>query len=205
MDRLLIACPFRRTEMKLLTEKDLIEGCKNRDRKVQAFLYRRYYSDFLKVCFRYSANQQDAEQWMNDGFYKIFTRIDQFEYKGSFEGWMKRIVVHTCLDNLRSAIHKHSSQLDEIDEQKAAYLKDNDLHGPIQNLSYKELVALIHSLPTMHKTVFNLYVFDGYSHKEIAVKLNIKEGTSQWYVNQARELLKQRIPMHTSKMMRYDK
>lgn len=190
--------------MPVLTDQEIIAGCKAQDRKVQAGLYRQYYSDFLKICMRYAVSQQDAEQWMNDGFYKIFTRIEQYRGDGSFEGWMKRILVHTCLDNVKSVMRKQGDRYMEIDDVKAQQVMAAHSDNAIQQIGFKELVHTIQALPAMHKTVFNLFVFDGYSHKEIAQILNIKEGTSYWYVNQARELLKQRLSANASKTARYD-
>lgn len=191
--------------MPALTEHELIKGCTAQDRKVQACLYKQYYSQFLKICLRYANSQQDAEQWMNDGFYKIFTRIAQYKNEGSFEGWMKRVMIYTCLDNIKSAMNKQGSRYLEIDEVKAQQLEQTTTHDTIQHISFKELIRLIQTLPAMHKTVFNLYVFDGYSHKEIAQQLSIKEGTSYWYVNKAREILKQLMSAQVLKPVRHDK
>lgn len=160
---------------------------------MQGYLYKKYYSDFLKICLRYANTMHDAEQWLNDGFFKVFTKINMYDGKGSFEGWMKRIVVNTCLDNLR-ANKKHSALVfTEIADNSSATTSAHISNDAMQNMGFKEIIMVLQQIPETHRTVFNLYVFEGYSHKEIAVGLGIKEGTSYWYMSQARELLKQKI------------
>jgi len=147
---------------------------------------------FLKVCARYAKSMQDAEQLLNDGFLKIFTQIDLFRNNGSFAGWMQRIMVNTCIDYLRGTalkeemnIHVHS-----IPAEESNISVDN---VAIENMEFRELVKIIQSLPSMTRTVFNLFVFDGYNHKEISEQLAISEGTSHWHVHQARNLLQKKI------------
>lgn len=179
--------------MPILTDKELIHGCKSGDRKVQNLLYRQYYGIFLKICMRYATDQQDAEQCMNDGFYKIFTRIEQYKHEGSFEGWMKKIMVNTCLDSLKGAANRKMVALDIDDANHDKYPETVTFNDGLHNINFKEVVALIQKLPPVYKIVFNLYVFDGYSHQEIAKELSIREGTSAWYLNKARTQLKQEL------------
>jgi len=174
------------------SEKHIIEGCRKNNRTFQEYLYKKYYSIFLKVCSRYARDMQDAEQLMQDGFLKIFNHIHDFGNKGSFEGWMRRIMVNTCLDYLKSKYLKNSMQLFFIQE-----MADNSLcsiqNSALDKIALKDLLAIIQTLPPMSKMVFNLFIFDGYTHREIADMLHISEGTSQWHVNNARKILQQKL------------
>jgi RNA polymerase sigma-70 factor (ECF subfamily) len=134
----------------------------------------------------------DAEQLMQDSFLKIFNHMNDYSGKGSFEGWMRRIVVNTCLDYLKSKYLKNSMQLhfpNEIGESATFSISNNAL----DKIAMKDLLGIIQTLPPMSRTVFNLFVFEGYSHKEIGKLLEMSEGTSQWHVNNARKSLQQKI------------
>jgi len=174
------------------TEQDIIEGCRRNDRMLQEHLYKKYYSLFLKLCARYAKDMYDAEQLVQDGFLKIFNHMNDYVGKGSFEGWMRRIVVNTCLDYLKSKYLKNSMQLhfpNEIADSATFSINNNAL----DKIAMKDLLGIIQTLPPMSRTVFNLFVFDGYSHKEIGKILEMSEGTSQWHVNNARKSLQQKI------------
>lgn len=134
----------------------------------------------------------DAEQLLNDGFLKIFTQIDNFKNVGSFEGWMRRIMVNTCLDFLRSSAFKEEMimHVNAIPAEQTNIAVSNEA---IQGMDFKELVNVIQSLPAMTRTVFNLFVFEGFNHREISSQLDISEGTSHWHVHQARNILQKKI------------
>jgi len=162
-----------------------------------------YYSTFLKVCARYAKSMQDAEQLLNDGFLKIFTQAEQYKNTGSFGGWMQRIMVNTCLDYLRGTslkeeMHMHSNS---IPAEESNISVNNDA---IESMDFRELVKIIQSLPAMTRTVFNLFVFDGYNHKEISEQLTISEGTSSWHVHQARNMLQKRIKNSDHQKVTYE-
>lgn len=143
----------------------------------------------MKICLRYTNDMSEAEHCLNDGFLKIFTRLSQYNNVGSFEGWMKRIMVNTCLDKLKS--QKTLKNFNTVDI--ADYNTDHAGHSvnsAIPQMTFNEIVQSLQKLPETYRAVFNLNVFEGYSHKEIAQLLSIKEGTSYWYLNKARELLK---------------
>lgn len=178
--------------MQAFTEKEVIKGCCKYDRAFQEYLYHQYSGLFLKLCVRYAANFHDAEQLLQDAFLKIFSSIQQYGNKGSFEGWMRRIVVNTCLDYLRSKQFKENRQtnLVEIFPENVGFQCEATV---LQKMNLESLVVLIQSLPPMSRAVFNLFVMEGYSHKEIAQQLNISEGTSQWHVNNARQSLQKKI------------
>lgn len=174
------------------TEHEIIEGCKNNNPYFQELLYKNNYSLFLKICARYSKDMYDAEQILQDGYLKIFKSIQHFAFKGSFEGWMKRIIVNNCLDYLKSKQFNDNAKLDFVEEIGEHKLMTSENNG-LSNMGLKDLILLIQALPPMSKTVFNLFIFDGYSHKEIAQILNISVGTSQWHVNNARKTLQEKI------------
>lgn len=189
--------------MPAYSEQDIIAGCRKKDRQIQEHLYKVYYSTFLKVCARYAKTMLDAEQLLNDGFLKIFTQVDNFKNAGSFEGWMRRIMVNTCLDHLRSSAFKEEMimHVNAIPPEQTNIAVGNDA---IAGMEFKELVKLIQSLPAMTRTVFNLFVFEGYNHKEISEQLDISEGTSHWHVHQARNMLQKKIVRTEQQNERYE-
>lgn len=162
---------------------EFIEGCKRRDRKVQKLLYEKYSTVFFGVCKRYLKNVELAEDVLVKGFLKIFEHIDTFEGKGNFEGWMRRIFVNECLMELRKkqdfTIYLESSN---IQPQRDATV--------LETLYEQDVLKLLDFLPAGCRTVFNLYVIEGYKHSEIAEQLNISEGTSKSQLNLAKEKLK---------------
>jgi RNA polymerase sigma-70 factor (ECF subfamily) len=184
-------------------EQDIITGCRKKNRAIQEHLYKINYSLFLKVCARYAKNMMDAEQLLNDGFLKIFTQIDKYANTGSFEGWMKKVMVNTCLDYLRSTylkeemtIHVHAIQPEETQLSVT--------NEGMESLEFRELVATIQTLPAMTRTVFNLFVFEGFNHKEISEQLDISEVTSHWHVHQARNVLQKKIMQVNHKKVTYE-
>lgn len=162
---------------------DYIQGCKRRDRLVQKQLYEKYSARFFGVCKRYLKNIELAEDVLVKGFLKIFDHIDSFEGKGNFEGWMQRIMVNECLMELRKkqdfTIYLETSN---IQPQRDATV--------LENLYEQDILKLLDFLPTGCRTVFNLYVIEGFKHNEIAEQLGISEGTSKSQLNLAKEKLK---------------
>jgi RNA polymerase sigma factor (sigma-70 family) len=167
------------------SEGDLLQGCLAGDRLAQRQLYEAYSGKFLALCLRYLKDREQAEDVMIQSFMKIFEKLTQFEAKGSFEGWMKRIVVTQALMALRS-----SPQLTvSLDEAGDCF------DGPeeMTHLEAEELMELVRNLPLGYRTVFNLYAIEGYSHQEIGVLLGITESTSKSQLNRARSVLKEKI------------
>lgn len=189
--------------MPAYSEQEIIAGCRNKDRAVQEHLYKMYYSMFLKVCARYAKSMQDAEQLLNDGFLKVFTQVDNFKNAGSFAGWMQRIMINTCLDYLRGAALKEEMvmHVNAIPAEESNISVNNEA---LENIEFRELVTLVQGLPTMTRTVFNLFVFDGYNHKEISEQLEISEGTSHWHVHQARNILQKKITKSEQQKVTYE-
>ena len=139
----------------------------------------------FSLCLKYSKNYAEAEDNLQDAFLTIFNKIDQYKSKGSFEGWMKRIVINTALQRYRK-----ESVLDVIKDDN---IKDEVVEVDDENLSLDFLLSIIQKLPDKYRLVFNLYVLDGFSHKEIAKMLNISVGTSKSNLSRARVILKEKI------------
>lgn len=158
---------------------------------------------FLKVCARYAKSMEDAEQLLNDGFLKVFTQIDKYSNTGSFWGWMQRIMVNTCLDYLRSSSLK-SEMVMHVNAIPAEESNLSVSNEAMEHIEFKELVKMIQALPAMTRTVFNLFVFDGYNHKEISEQLDISEGTSHWHVHQARNMLQKKITKTEQQKVTYE-
>ncbi|MCH7403624.1 RNA polymerase sigma factor [Belliella kenyensis] len=168
-------------------EYEIIEGCRKGDRKAQRFLYDTYSKKFYTICLRYIKDRDLAEDVLVESFMKIFEKIGQFESKGSFEGWMKRVIVTHALLTLRSSKNLLMEVNLEPDHEYAQSSYE------LNHLEAEELMELVTSLPTGYRTVFNLYVIEGYSHAEIAELLGISESTSKSQLNRSRNLLKQKI------------
>lgn len=169
-------------------EDKLIKKASRNDREAQHELYRKYAPKMLSVCRFYIKDEQYAEDVMIGGFFKVFTRIGSFRKEGSFEGWIRRIMVRECISFLRSA--KSLSFIEEEDPGKiAGHMADE---GQAE-LETEEIQFLIDSLPDGYKTVFLMFAIEGYSHKEIARKLRISESTSKSQLFKARRMLQEKI------------
>ena len=169
-----------------LTLDQIIQGCKKKDARAQAELYKRYSGVLYAICLRYSPNKVEAEDNLQDAFITIFNKATQFKDKGSFEGWIKRITVNTVLQKYRK--QKMFSLTDEaqIEDTADQQVVDNGLP-----LDY--LLSIIQELPHRYRLVFTMYVMDGYSHKEIGALLEISDGTSKSNLARARKILKTKI------------
>jgi RNA polymerase sigma-70 factor (ECF subfamily) len=178
-----------------MDEKKLIQACINEDKTAQRKLYERYSPKMYFVCLRYARHELEAQDMLQDGFIKVFDNLSQFKYNGSFEGWIRRIMVNTSLNYCRKSSFKQE------------YIGIEDLQHTvvdskaISKLSEKELLALIQKLPDGYRMVFNLYVIEGYSHKEIGEMLNITESTSRSQLAKSRKwmqniLTKEKIDKH---------
>lgn len=170
----------------------LIHECKKNDAKAQEQIYTLFAPKFFGVCLKYSANYAEAEDNLQDGFIIIFKKIDQFQFKGSFEGWAKRIMVNNALQKYRGQVRFLEIVNDNVTEEEIPDLDDEDV-----SLDY--LMQIIQELPDRYRMVFNLYVLDGYSHKEIAEMLEITTGTTKSNLARARMILKEKIDLHTGK------
>ncbi|MFI0429773.1 RNA polymerase sigma factor [Mariniflexile sp. HMF6888] len=163
----------------------LIESCKINNTKAQSELYKLFSSKLFSVCLKYSRNYAEAEDNLQDAFITIFKKIGQYKSKGSFEGWLKRVTINTVLQKYRS-----EKVFDIINEN---VIDDIELDVDEESISIDYLLRIIQELPDRYRLVFNLYVLDGYSHKDIADMLDINIGTSKSNLARARQTLKQTI------------
>jgi RNA polymerase sigma-70 factor (ECF subfamily) len=167
---------------------NIIKACQKGDRDSQKQLYTLFASRLYGVCLRYSNNEEDAKDLLQEGFIKIFRNLKQYKHNGSFEGWMRKIIVNTALEKFR----KSERSLAVEDEDYMDTLQLNYEHV-LQDLGYKDLMKMVQELSDQYRIVFNLYVIEGFSHKEISQKLDIGEGTSKSNLSRARELLKEKV------------
>jgi RNA polymerase sigma factor (sigma-70 family) len=169
-----------------LTEFELIKGCIQQNINCQRALFEQYAGKFMTVCLRYANDNMEAEDMLQEGFVRIFNNLHQFKFEGSFEGWMRRIVVNVALKHLQ----KKKLQFTEI--------KDNQ-HQPsldaraYSHLGEEDILKLINQLPDGYRIVFNLNVIEGYSHEEISKMLNIQPSTSRSQLVKARKMLQEQI------------
>ena len=168
-------------------EKELIKGCLEGDRKSQRSLYDQFSGRFLSICLRYIKDNDLAQDVLLEGFMKIFESLSNYRHEGSFEGWMKRIIVTQALLTLR----KNKKLIMEVNWEDHDY---NTYHDqPIENMDAEYLLMTVASLPVGYRTVFNLYAIEGYTHKEISELLGIAENTSKSQLSRARSLLQKQL------------
>ena len=167
--------------------KEIIEKCKRKERKAQNILFHKYAPLFKSICMRYMKNEVDAEDALVKGFYKIFINIKSYRGTGSFEGWMKRIIINECLMLLRK---NHNFYLTiPIEEESGEHMKIE----VEDRLTYEEILKLLEELPTGYRTVFNMYLIEGYKHREIGDRLGISINTSKSQLILARKKMQKLI------------
>lgn len=169
-------------------DDELIRGCRENDRRLQEMLYRRYAKSMYNLCLLYENNRDNSKDILQDAFIKIFREIKNFDRKGSFKGWIRRIVTNTAIDYYRKNCHE--AQYIQI-ESIAHPLSDEETVASILNT--KDLISHVNRLPSGARMIFQLFAIEGYSHKEISKMLNISEGTSKSQINRAKQLLQQWI------------
>jgi RNA polymerase sigma factor (sigma-70 family) len=174
-------------------EEDLIKGCLRRDRTAQQQLFDLYSSKMYGICYRYVRQPMEAEDILVTAFTKIFERIGQYKGDGSFEGWIRRVIVNEALTHLRKARTMYlETELEQADrEPDYAQLSDH--------LEAEDLMNMIQQLPAGYRIVFNMYAIDGYSHKEIAAQLGISENTSKSQLSRARVYLQKMLAENEEK------
>ncbi len=165
--------------------KKLIQNCKKGERKAQEQLYRKYSNILFGICLKYSRNKTEAEDNLHDSFMIIFDKIDQFKFKGSFEGWMKRITVNTVLQKYRK--DQYLKLVTENIEE------ESEVEYEYADIQLSTLLQYVQELPTKYRLTFNLYVLDGYTHKEISELLGTSQGTSKSNLARARMILREKI------------
>jgi RNA polymerase sigma-70 factor, ECF subfamily len=167
----------------------IIDGCSRFDRASQEALYRHCYPAMLPVCSRYASDPDEAGWIFNDAMLKVFTHIGQYRGSGNFMSWVRRIVVNACVDHYR-----RNTKFDR--EQSAQKQSDTQAHHDPEvynHLSAREVMEVLRELPPQTALVFNLYVFDGYTHTQIAGALDIPAGTSKWHLSEARRILRNKL------------
>jgi RNA polymerase sigma factor (sigma-70 family) len=168
-----------------LSIEQLINDCKKKDIKAQEQLYRQYAPKLFSVCLKYSRNYTEAQDNLQDGFLLIFEKIHLFSFKGSFEGWLKRVMINHILQ-----LYRKETFLSLVDEEITEAV---EVEVEEESVSIDYLMKIIQELPDRYRLVFNLFVIDGYSHPEIATLLNINIGTSKSNLSRARMILKEKI------------
>jgi RNA polymerase sigma-70 factor (ECF subfamily) len=171
--------------------QEWICACREGNARAQRKLFKHFYGTVMRVCMRYAGSTDEAADMLNEGFLKVFSNLDKYENTGSFEAWLKRVVCNAAVDYRR----RYVKQVDfvNIDEMPDMQVADDAVNDAIAKISSQELVGLIQQLSPVTRTVFNLFVFEGFSHRDIAAELNISENTSAWHVNSARTKLKEAI------------
>jgi RNA polymerase sigma-70 factor (ECF subfamily) len=173
-----------------LTEELLIEKCKLGHRDAQESLYKKFSSKLYGICLKYSKNSAEAEDNLHDSFMIIFDKIHQFKNKGSFEGWLKRITINTILQKYRNQTPLYSYEIPENIEDSEDYVSDEDIPIAV-------LLKHVQELPPKYRITFNMYVLDGYTHKEISKALGTSEGTSKSNLARAKSILKHKLKNST--------
>ncbi len=167
--------------------KQVIAGCKKGNRSAQEALYKAYYKVMISLCLRYTANEEDAVEVLNNGFLRVFQNIGRYDPgQASLYTWIRTLVVNSCLTFIRK----------KMASEKHCELNGADVNVPadvVSKLKTADLLALVRSLPPATAAVFNLYAVEGYSHNEIAAMLSISAGTSKWHLSEARKQLQQKI------------
>src|SRR5215204_500977 len=169
-----------------MTEEAILQGCLKNNSAAQKALYQKYSAKMLVVCYRYAHNREDAEDMLQEGFIKIFSQIHTFENRGALEGWIRRIVVHTCINILKK--NKKFNESVDIIHATAVQVKEESIPSIIQA---KQVVECIRMLPIGYRTVLNLYAIEGFSHREIGDMLDIEESTSRSQYTRAKAMLEE--------------
>lgn len=167
-----------------MTEDAILQGCLKNQAAAQRELYNRYSPKMLAVCYRFAHNREDAEDMLQEGFIKVFSQMHTFLNKGAFEGWIRRIIVHTCINNLKK--NKRFNESLDIVHAHGIQVREESVPSIVQA---KQIVECIRILPIGYRTVLNLYAIEGYSHKEIADMLDIEESTSRSQYTRAKQML----------------
>ena len=160
---------------------------------MQEELYNRFAPKMYAVCLRYANNTDDAQDLLQEGFIKVYKNLHRFRAEGSFEGWIRRVFVNSSIEHFR----KKSIQLATVSDKEENTIENSDISA-LDTMAEKDIIRLIQELSPGYRTVFNLYVVEGYSHKEIGEKLGISEGTSKSQLARAKEILQKKVTQYLS-------
>ncbi|MGZ5255808.1 MAG: RNA polymerase sigma factor [Flavitalea sp.] len=176
-----------------ISESDLIAGCIAGDRKMQEELYNRFASKMYAVCLRYANNSDDAQDLLQEGFIKVYKNLHRFRAEGSFEGWVRRVFINSSIEHYR----KKQAKLTTVSDKEENTIENSDISA-LDSLAERDIINLIQDLSPGYRTVFNLYVVEGYSHKEIGELLGISEGTSKSQLARAKSILQKKVTQYLS-------
>jgi RNA polymerase sigma-70 factor (ECF subfamily) len=171
-----------------MDDTSLVIECVKGDSRAQRMLFERFSKKMLGVCMRYAKSIEQAEDVLQDGFIKVFSKLNDFKHDGSLEGWIRRIMVNTSLDQIR----KENKLLGNTSLDNVDYKLQNNAFV-LENLAAKDLMKMVQSMPVGYKVVFNMFAIEGYSHKEISEHLGISENTSKSQYSRARAYLRERL------------
>lgn len=180
------------------TDQELVEGCIRNDRRMQEAFYRRFFPEMLRMCLRYTRDEDTAIEIVNNGFLRVFKKLHTYAFKGSLEGWVRRLVYHSMADYYRdNARYLHFLVLEERDDVVPE--RGHDVFYE------EEILKAVSALPPVSQEVFRLYAIEGYSHAEIADNLSISEGTSKWHLSTARQKLREMLEALERELIRREK
>lgn len=177
--------------------RKIVEGCVDRNADFQQLLYKTLYSKMMVVCQRYASRPEDAKDLFQEGFIKVFDKIEKFNFNGSLEGWIRRIMVNNAIDYYRK--NKNKFAMSETLVESGQIADEVESEGIFDGVTANLLLSFVQQLSPTYKTVFNLYVLDDYSHAEIGEELGITEGTSKSNLSKAKKNLKQMVKAHLEK------
>lgn len=182
-------------KQKTYSEQDLVAGCVRNERRFQELLYRQYFPKMMGMCMRYTKDRDIAMQIVNNGFLRVFKKIDQFSFKGSLEGWIRRLVYHSVSDYFKK--HSKYARFLILEERD-----DSIRQTALDDLYFQDVLRLVDMLPAATKEVFRLFAIEGYSHKEIAKQQGISVGTSKWHLSAARKRLKELLEQNDDRFLK---
>jgi len=162
----------------MLNQELIIQGCIKGDRRCQQSLYEHFYGKMMVVCMRYAKDNDEALDMFQEAFIKVFNNLQNYSSKGSFEGWVRRIMVNTSIDHIRKN-KKHNQMVELEDLHGSLQVEEDESDDILDNVNFQDMLLLVQQLSPAYKSVFNLYVVDGYTHKEIGELLDISIGTSK--------------------------
>lgn len=166
----------------------IVRGCRQHDLQCQEQLYRLCYPEMIKTCYRYAGDMDGAGIIYNNAMLRVFKNIDTYKHEGKLMGWVKTIVVNCCLDHVKKEARFKDESLKTAQEEQVSINEE-----VFSNVSVKEIQKMIGQLPKATAAVFNLYIYEGFTHKQISEALGISDGTSKWHVNEGRRLLKTKL------------
>ena len=168
------------------TEEELVSGCVDNDRRAQEALYKRFFPEMMRMCMRHTRDENKAIEIVNTGFLRVFKKIHTFAFKGSLEGWVRRLVFHSIADYFReNSKYAYFLVFEEKDEQVSEKCHESFFE--------EDILTVVRNLPPVSQEVFRLYAIEGYSHAEIGALLGISEGTSKWHLSTARQRLREKL------------